>query len=515
MKHMINVLEYLEYTALIAPEKTAFADEKSGIKFAALLRYAKAIGSCLFAEGLYKMPVVVFMQKSPQTISAFLGAVYAGCYYVPIDDEMPAQRISLILEQVNAKAAICDEASVAKLGGYGFSGKILLYDDIIQTSIDEGALIAVRSRAIDTDPVYVVFTSGSTGIPKGVVACHRSVIDYIEALSGVLGAGPDTVFGLQVPLYVDACLKEVFSTLKFGATTYMIPKQLFMFPVKLVEFLNTHRVNTLCWVVSALTIISGLGAFKKAVPQHLHTIAFGSEVFPVKQFNLWKQHVPDARYINLYGPTEATGMSCWYEVDREFELNEAIPIGHPLKNTEILLLDEDGQPADFGEQGEICIRGTCLTLGYYKAFDKTSQAFVQNPLNDCYPELIYRTGDIGRYNERGELVFVSRKDNQVKHMGQRIELGEIEIAAGSLSGVSGAGCIFDNSKKKIVLYYTGDTDEAAISRALKDKLPRYMVPNQIFRRERMPYTSNGKLDRLALKQYYELQTNEESVTCML
>ena len=241
---MINVLEYLENTALKAPDKTAFADENTELKFEALLHNAKAIGSCLFAEGLYKMPVVVFMQKSPQTISAFLGAVYAGCYYVPIDDEMPAQRISLILEQVNAKAMICDEASIAKLDGYGFSGNVLLYDDIIQTNIDEGALTAVRSRAIDTDPIYVVFTSGSTGIPKGVVACHRSVIDYIEALSDVLGTGPDTVFGLQVPLYVDACLKEVFSTLKFGATTYMIPKQLFMFQIKLVELIKTHRVKT-------------------------------------------------------------------------------------------------------------------------------------------------------------------------------------------------------------------------------------------------------------------------------
>ena len=514
---MINVLEYLEHTALKAPEKTAFADEQTELKFEALLRNAKAIGSCLFAEALHKMPVVVFMQKSPQTISAFLGAIYAGCYYVPIDDEMPAQRISLILEQVNAKAVICDAVSMDKLDGYGYSGKILLYDDIIRTTIDENALLAVRSRAIDTDPIYVVFTSGSTGIPKGVVACHRSVIDYIEALSEVLRVSSDTVFGLQVPLYVDACLKEVFSTLKFGATTYMIPKQLFMFPIKLVEFLNTYRVNTLCWVVSALTIISGLGAFKKAVPQHLHTIAFGSEVFPIKQFNLWKQHVPGARYINLYGPTEATGMSCWFEVVREFEPHEAIPIGHPLKNTEIILLDENDRPTPFGEQGEICIRGTCLTQGYYKAFEKTSQAFVQNPLNHCYAELIYRTGDIGRYNERGELMFVSRKDNQIKHMGQRIELGEIEIAASSLSEVSVAGCIFDNLKKKIVLYYTGDTSEADVSRALKDKLPRYMVPNQIIRRERMPYTNNGKLDRLALKQDYVLQTNahKEKLTCTL
>jgi D-alanine--poly(phosphoribitol) ligase subunit 1 len=499
---MINILEYLEKTASESPLKTAFADEDTALTFGGLLQNAKAIGSCLSAQGLKKEPVVVFMHKSPQTIGAFLGTVYAGCYYVPLDEEMPAQRIQMILSQLKARAAICDISTMDAIGKYGFSGAVLCYDDIIKTDIDESALTSLRRRAIDTDPVYVVFTSGSTGIPKGVAACHRSVIDYIEELTNVLHVNNGSVFGLQVPFYVDACLKEVLSTLKCGATTWIIPKQLFMFPVKLVEYLNQHQVNTVCWVVSALTIISGLGAFKTVVPKYLRTVAFGSEVFPIRQFNLWKQYVPDARYVNLYGPTETTGMTCWYEVNREFALDEAIPVGHPFRNREILLLNGDC-PAAPGEPGEICIRGTCLTLGYYDAFDKTAEAFVQNPLNPHYPELIYRTGDIGRYNERGELMFISRKDNQIKHMGQRIELGEIEMAASSLDAVSGACCIFDNEKKKIVLYYAGEATEAAVSASLKDKLPRYMIPNLTFRLTRMPYTANGKLDRALLKRQYE------------
>src|SRR5690606_174328 len=207
------------------------------------------------------------------------------------------------------------------------------------------------------------------------------------------------------------------------------PKSLFMFPLKLVEFLNEKKINTICWVVSALTMISAFGTFEKTVPEYLHTIAFGSEVFPIKQFNLWRKYLPNARFINLYGPTECTGMSCYYEVDRDFELDEAIPIGRPFRNTDIILLNEDNKQAKQGETGEICIRGTSLTLGYYRNPEKTNEVFVQNPLNDSYPELIYRTGDLGRYNERGELIFVSRKDNQIKHMGHRIELGEIEVVA--------------------------------------------------------------------------------------
>ena len=169
-------------------------------------------------------------------------------------------------------------------------------------------------------------------MPKGVVACHRSVIDYIESFSDVLEINSDTVFGNQTPLYVDASLKEIYPTLKYGATAYIIPKELFMFPLKLVQFLNEKKINTICWVVPALTMISGLGVFEKGKPEYLHTIAFGSEVFPIKQFLLWRKALPNAKFINLYGPTEATGMSCYYVVDREFsEEDDAIPIGRPLR----------------------------------------------------------------------------------------------------------------------------------------------------------------------------------------
>jgi acyl-coenzyme A synthetase/AMP-(fatty) acid ligase len=195
-------------------------------------------------------------------------------------------------------------------------------------------------------------------------------------------------------------------------------------------------------------------------------------------------------------------MSCYYEVDREFEPGEMIPVGRPFPNTDILLLDENDREAKFGKPGEICIRGTPLTLGYYMDFERTADVFVQNPLNNCYPELIYRTGDIGRYNERGELVFISRKDNQIKHMGHRIELGEIELAVNMHAKVNTACCIFDDRSKKIVLYYAGDASKAEVAVFLKERLPRYMVPNIIELLDRMPLTANGKIDRVLLKEKY-------------
>jgi len=498
-----NVLEYLEKTLPRVPEKIAFADDHMQLTFAQVSQNARAIGSALHADGLYGEPVVVFMEKSPAAINAFFGVIYAGCYYVPLDVEMPAFRIEMILEQLKPRAVICDAVTQPQLPSFGYTGRTYLFDEVIKTAADDAALSTIRAKQLDIDPIYIVFTSGSTGVPKGILACHRSVIDYIENLSETLGFNENTVFGNQTPLYFDACLKELYPTLKFGGTTWLVPKSCFSFPIQLVEYLNTHRINTICWVVSALTMISATGTFSTVKPETLHTIAFGSEVFPVKQFKRWREVLPDAKFTNLYGPTEATGMSCYYHVDREFEDTDAIPIGKPFRNTGIILLDENNKEAAFGEPGEICIRGTCLTMGYFGQPDKTAEVFTQNPLQTRFPELIYRTGDIAHYNADGDLVFVSRKDYQIKHMGHRIELGEIEINCGLYDGVEAVGCIYDKVKGKIVLFYTGSVEKAELASYLKQRLPRYMQPNKIRQLDEMPHTPNGKLDRKALTALYE------------
>ena len=500
---LTNLLTYLEEMVVRLPDKTAYSDGTDSLTFRQVYDQARSLGTALSRAGFYREPVVVFMGRHPRTVAAFLGVLYAGCHYVPLDEEMPRHRVELIFQSLNPRCAVCDGGTAELLKSFGWSGRVFLYDEAAAGAIDEAALAAIRDRALDIDPAYIVFTSGSTGVPKGVAACHRSVIDYIENLSTVLGFDEGTVFGNQTPLYFDACLKELYPTLKFGATAYLIPKSLFMFPVKLVEYLNQYKINTICWVVSALTMVSAFKAFDKVKPEYLHTVAFGSEVFPIKQFNIWRETLPHAKFTNLYGPTEGTGMCCYYKVDREFALDETIPIGGPFRNTEILLLDEHDQPAKPGEPGEICIRGTSVTLGYYHNPEKTREAFVQNPLNDAYPEIIYRTGDLARLNERGELCFISRKDYQIKHMGHRIELGEIEVVANMMDGIKSACCIFDDDKKKIVLYYVGEASPAETVKYLKDKLPRYMIPNAVEVLDAMPLTPNSKIDRVLLKQKYQ------------
>lgn len=497
-----NVLDYLDGIVHKVPNKVAYASDNEKVTFQEVYDDSRKIASYLLEMKQYKKPVVVFMEKEPKTIISYYGVIAAGGYYIPIDAEMPAGRIQLILDNVQAGIIICDEKTKGLAQEFKTEAQIITYQDMLTTQENVVELSVVRRKTLDTDPIYIVFTSGSTGIPKGVVGSHRATIDYIEQLSEVMQFSEETIFGNQTPLYLDACFKELYPTLKFGASTYLIPKPLFMQPVKLVEYLNEHKINTVCWVVSALKMISTFKAFNTVVPEYLHTIAFGSEVFPIDQFNEWKRVLPDATYTNLYGPTECTGMSCFYRVDRTFELTDAIPIGTAFKNTEILLLDENNQLVTDGEQGEICIRGTSLTHGYYNNPEKTAESFVQNPLNTAYPELIYKTGDIGKFNEYGELVFVSRKDYQIKHMGHRIELGEIEVNTNMLDGVDNVACIYDKEKQKIVLFYAGALVSNKLKVLLKDKLPRYMVPNVVVQIEAIPLTPNGKINRMQLQDIY-------------
>ncbi len=538
-----NLLEYLYDNIDEKRERVAFSDINGSLTFGELYDISRRIGTKLSRVGVYREPVAIYMDRCPAMIAAFLGVLAGGCYYVPLDTAAPAARVRSVIETSGARVMICGKENLEKSAELGFGGKILIYEDVSGSyktgkvpveekqkfvqgdddaeissksaglslgyanasdeAVDDAALARIFDAQIDTDPAYIVFTSGSTGTPKGVVACHRSVIDYIEHLSEILEVDESTVFGNQSPFYFDACLKEIYPTLKFGASAWIVPREYFMFTVKLVEFLNEHKINTICWVGSALRMVSALGTFKTVRPQYLRTVAFGSEVFPPKELRAWKEATPEGtKYINLYGPTEGTGMCCFYRVDREFEDGEAIPIGRPFPNSEILLLSDDGREVADGETGEIYVRGTCVTLGYFNNPGKTGESFVQNPLNNAYPEILYKTGDLARKNEQGELVFVSRKDYQIKHMGHRIELGEIESVAGGISGVEIVACVYDSKADKIIMVYKGEAEEAAVGDHLKETLPRYMLPGRIVRVVRMPFTPGGKIDRKGLAETY-------------
>lgn len=516
-----NIADYLNITEAQFRDKTAYVDENRSITFGELKKDALKVATGLLNKVNIGEPVLVYMEKSVECIEAFLGVAYTGAFYVPIDINMPYMRVKLIMDTLNSNLVVarkCDELPQEIID----TCDIVYMEDMLGTrvsdpmgsdTLDVGSdpagsdpmdAIALRQkRSIDTNPCYAIFTSGSTGVPKGVLVSHRSVINFTEWWCETFEFTDEEVFANQTPFYFDASVKDIYATLRCGATMHIVPKKLFMLPKKLVQFLNDNKVNCIDWVPSVLCMIANFRTFEKEKPQYLKKVMFLGEVMPTKQYNVWKNALPDVKFANLYGPTEATGDCTYYKIEREIADDEPIPIGGACENTEVILFDEEGNVVtEPGVIGEICVRGCSLALGYYNNPEKTKEAFILNPLQKNYEERLYKTGDIGRYNEYGEIVFLARKDSQIKHMGHRIELGEIETAIGAADGINRVACLYEHKSQRIVAVYEGTVEKADLIKDIKERIPSYMMPSIFHKLDVMPTNLNGKIDRVKLKQDY-------------
>ena len=502
-----NILNYLDDKARRFPDKTGISDDKRSLTFSEWVDEAENIGSQLIEStgGAMRNPILVFVDRKIETLVGFMGVVESGNFYVPIDCKMPYERVKLISNVCNPIAAVTISDNDNKtLDQIEFTGVRLSYAEAKHATKNHEALAKVRQNIIDLDPVYSIFTSGSTGVPKGVLISHRGMMDFGDFLVEQFGITDEDVVANQAPFYFDCSVKDIGICLRSGATLNIIPKKCFAFPKLLVQFLNERKVTCLFWATSAVILVANTGILDEKKPLYLKHVSFGGEAMPAKQLNCWRRNMPDVQYINVYGPTEVTVDCTYYVVDREFTDGEYVPIGNNIPNKQVLVLNDDDKLAEVGEVGEICCRGTGVSMGYYNNREKTDSVFVQNPLHNLYNDIIYRTGDLGRWTERGELEFVSRKDFQVKHKGNRIELGEIEVAVNSIDGVTNAACIFDQPNDKIVLYYTtSDGAERDIINLVKERIPVYMFPEVVFYLPQMPYNLNGKIDRIELKKMYD------------
>ena len=481
----MNLLTRFAETASRFPQRRAVADEVCCFTFAALNRRARQLGCCLAAMGLAGRPVAVLARHEAWTVALFFGAMYAGCPYVPLDPDAPEEKRSRILDDCGAAVVI----------SHGPGGDFV---------VDEAVLDAAPCRTLPGlncgpgDTAYLIYTSGSTGVPKGVAKTHGAVLSFLEAYQTTFGFSQENVLGNQTPFFFDASAKDIYVMAAFGAAMEVLPVELFTFPVRLIQYLNSRRVDFICWVPSALSVVSQLNTFSEVLPTTLKRVFFVGESFPVKQLKRWRAALPYIAYVNLYGSTEIAGVACYWRVSGP--LGQALPIGCPMPNCVVHLVDETGNLIQApGQVGELYIASPALAQGYVGGRDK--DAFPTLDLGDGVTRRYFRTGDMARYDEKGNLVFAARRDNQIKHMGRRIELGEIEAAANGLPPVQLSCCLYDG--KRIVLYCElvpgVDVTAKEIRGMLREKLSDYMVPGRVQILERLPLNQNGKIDRQALQ----------------
>lgn len=495
---------YLRHHAESTPDKIAFREpDGASVSYCELYERVCALASSLksyFAEkdDSDDAPVAVYVDRSISSIWACLGVMAAGKWYVPIDGQVPSERFSQLLSICNPSLVLLPAA-----GNIDISYPHLFCDSVPTCDTSDFEY----EKRDKKSPMFGIFTSGSTGTPKLVVKNMLGIFDFIEEYCRTFSFSEDEVFCNQIPFYFDASTKDIFSTIYLGATSVIFPQKLFSLPMFLIQKFNDEHISSFVCVPSVMGIAAQFDVFSVAVPKYLKNVLFVGERMPVKNLNYWRKALPETRFVNLYGSTEVAGNSCYYIVDREFNDNETLPIGHAFATSEVFLINDRGIPSS---EGEICVGGNGLALGYYRDIEKTNSVFTETSFaNPPFTGRLYHSGDHGLVNSFGEFVCIARKDAQIKHMGHRIELGEIEACASSLPYIGECCCLYSKEEEKIVLFFSlvkdiSDTlveeKRRALRKDLSKLLPKYMIPHSFIFLQELPHNRNGKTDRAALLQ---------------
>ena len=500
----IHLLDTFEKTVSECAAKIAVAHNAQSITFDELHKKSVCLGSHIveLTKGCVNTPIAVFLPKEIQTVVADIGIMYSSNPFMNLDVKTPKERIVNILNLIKPAAIITSSKFDKFFDGIELPKILIDQLDFNSLPISVSELNQRKSQLIDTDPFCLINTSGSTGTPKGVVLNHRSFFDFMAVSQEKFGFDGSEILGSLSPVVFDIFDFELCMLMMFGSQIVLLDAMLAAFPARLLESLAANHVNFIFWVPSIMVNIANMQLLDRIALPDLKLIWFAGEVFPTKQFLIWYDKLPHTKFANLYGPIEITLDCTFYEVDQRPVETEALPIGKPYRNTDVLILNDNNQKCDFEEEGELCVRGTSLAMGYYNNPEKTAAAFVQNPLNKSYPELIYRTGDMAYMRKDGNIIFKGRKDSLIKHMGYRIELGEIEhVVENDLKLVKYCCAVYQYEKKEIVLFYENDSEitDKDFRKEISKAFPSYMVPSVYIRMEELPRNTNGKIDRLYLK----------------
>lgn len=501
---MKNVLEFLELSAQKNPNKVAVIEEDKKITYKELIEKSQNVGTYIKELGFYNEPVIIFMNKGIDALISFLGTVYSGNFYCLVNPEFPSLRINQIEEILKSKCVITNDTNFQR--AKELFKDCLIYDieELKKFKKEKVELEKIRNLHIDCNPLYINFTSGSTGVPKGVVISHRSVIDFINNFTDIFSITSEDVIGNQAPFDFDVSVKDIYSSLRVGATLVIISKSYFSNPAALLDYICENKITTLIWAVSALCLITTFHGLEYKVPKQINKILFSGEVMPLKHLREWIDHLPNAKYVNLYGPTEIT-CNCTYHIVDPKRCYDKIPIGKAFPNEKVFLIDSNKKIITEDKKvGEICVGGSSLALGYYNNLELTKKNFIQNPSHSNYLDLIYCTGDLGYYDDNNDIIFNGRKDFQIKYMGHRIELEEIEKSLMNCEEIIRSCCIFDEEKSKIYGFYIGNISKKELHVKLKSSLPIYMIPTKLIQIDKFPLNKNGKIDRKALMKTMEV-----------
>lgn len=503
MEKSRSILEMLD-DAAGRGERIAVSDGALQLTWRQLHTGSRALAARLCAHTEPGQPVGVWAQRRAETPLLFFSVLAAGCFYVPLDADMPSARMQFVCENAQLHLVLgCGPRPESLPEG-------LLWLDCegaAQSPAESPALslqeAAHRQKAAGAEtPLYLVYTSGSTGMPKGVLKSHGAMQSFVEAFLHEYPIGEDDVLGNQTPFFFDASAKDIYWWLYTGCRLEILPTRLFSFPTELLKEMDERRVTVISWAPSALMMVSQLDAFSEITPRALRLVCFVGEVFPTKHLAQWQAALPDVVFVNLYGSTEIAGICCHYRVDRPFEPQETLPIGRALPGCTVTLRDESGRPIETpGQEGELCVEGPTLALCYWRDAPRTAHTFAAA---DGKRRL--HTGDMAIYRPDGTLAFTSRRDHQIKHMGYRIELGEIEATVSALPQIAACACIYDAGRSRLILFVQMSAGQAAdipaLTAALREVLCAYMMPHRIIPLEALPHNANGKTDRPALMEQY-------------